>query len=467
MEPQLITALVFPCASGVGQEIFFALQHHKDIRLLGSNSGQTNPGRYLWRDRYIGGAPPMRETDQCVAWLRDVVRAHSVSCIFPAYDDAQVWLAAHAEEIGASIITSPAATTEVCRSKKRTYEVLNNVVRCPAIFSASDPPSLPFPIFIKPECGEGSKGCFRVNSASELATLLTPEHIILEYLPGDEFTVDCFTDAEGVLRFCGARKRTITRAGLSVLSEAEYDTAGEFSAMGSGINASMKLIGAWFFQAKQAQGGELCLMEVAPRIPGAMALHRALGINFPALSVYAHLGMRTDIVAPSFRGVSCCKVYTNNFEVPALENEPLQALYIDLDDTLLLPRLHPIVTTPLELQANPDVIAVVYEARAAGIPIHLITRHRGDVTKTLQHVAVHRGLFSSVHVLADGEMKFAQITERPAVLLDDSFRERAGAVRAGVHALDVDALELLRDIIRAAGRHARALKKEGIEEQRH
>jgi hypothetical protein len=40
-------------------------------------------------------------------------------------------------------------------------------------------------------------------------------------------------------------------------------------------------------------------------------------------------------------------------------------------------------------------------------------------------------------------------------------------VRAGVHALDVDALELLRDIIRAAGRHARALKKEGIEEQRH
>jgi hypothetical protein len=460
MEPRQITALVFPCASGVGQEIFFALQHHKDIRLIGVNAGQINPGRYLWRDRYIGDAPPMRETEKCVAWLRDVVRAHNVSCIFPAYDDAQVWLAAHEEEIGAKVITSPPATTEVCRSKKRTYEALASVVRCPTTFEASTSPSfLPFPVFIKPECGEGSKGCFRVGSPSELEALLTPEHIILEYLPGDEFTVDCFTDAEGTLRFCGARKRTLTRAGISVLTESVDDAAGEFSAMGSSINTCMKLIGAWFFQAKRAEGGELCLMEVAPRIPGAMALHRALGINFPALSVYAHLGMRTDIVAPSLQGVSCSKVYANHFEVPALEREPLRALYVDLDDTLLLPHHHPITTPGLELQANPDVVAVLYEARAAGIPIHLITRHKGDVAATLQRVAVHRGLFSSVvHLLADGKGKAAHITERPAVLLDDSFRERAGiAELEGIHALDVDALELLRDLIRAAGRHARAV----------
>ena len=40
--------LVFPCASGIGQEIHFALKDHKDIILFGMNEVFSNQGIFLY-----------------------------------------------------------------------------------------------------------------------------------------------------------------------------------------------------------------------------------------------------------------------------------------------------------------------------------------------------------------------------------------------------------------------------------
>jgi carbamoyl-phosphate synthase large subunit len=466
----MIRALVFPCASGVGQEVHAALEHHKDVQLYGANSGEANPGSYLFRDRYLGGAPPMRDEAACLGWLRAVVAAKSIDCIVPAYDDAQVWLKAREAELGgARVVTSPFATTDVCRSKRRTYSLLADKLRCPASFaSADDVPDAAFPVFIKPECGEGSKGCHMVASRRELGALLTPEHIICEYLPGDEYTVDCLTDAARQLLFVGARRRTMTRAGISILTESVDDDAGNFRAMAASINDALVLVGAWFFQVKHAAGGELCLMEIAPRIPGAMALHRAMGVNFALLSLYVHTGRPVAVVPPPLRGVACCKIYANHFSAPPSEAQAiLAALYVDLDDTLLMHAGHPLLAarrrsdvgagaaaeSAVEFapRPNPSIVAILFEAFAARVPVHLITRHAGDVLATLGSACIHAGVFASVIHLTRAEVtKSSHILERPAALLDDSFRERADASRAGVLAFDVDSLELLRDLIRSS-----------------
>jgi hypothetical protein len=452
----MIRALVFPCASGVGQEIFAALEHHKDVELWGANSGSSNPGRFLFSSRYLGGAPSMQEEAACLGWLRAAVEAKQIDCIFPAYDDAQVWLKAREAQLGgARVITSAVATTEVCRSKRRTYELLAASLRCPAVYASPEAvPEAAFPVFIKPECGEGSKGCHKACSAAELSSLLTPEHIICEYLPGDEYTVDCFSDAAGALLFAGARRRTLTRAGISILTESVEDSSGSFRAMAAAICASLPLLGAWFFQVKHAARGELCLMEIAPRIPGAMAMHRALGINFPLLSLYAHMGKPTAVLAPTLRSVACCKIYANHFSFAAAgASAQLAALYVDLDDTLLLPAGHALLSggSTAPPAANPAVAALLYEARAAGLPVHLITRHKGEVQQTLDSACIHASLFSSIFHLKAGEAKSSCILQRPAALLDDSFRERADASSAGVLAFDVDSLDLLRDLVRQSG----------------
>lgn len=463
--PSTVThALVFPCASGVGQEVFYALKHHKDVVLWGANSGEhdRNPGGFLWRDRYLGNAPPMSDVAACLAWLRGIVARHSINAIYPAYDDAQVWLKAHESELGgALVITSSLESAVLCRSKSATYAALAGVIRCPAVFKGATNDGMPtvpdaaFPVFIKPDRGEGSKGCHTAHSRSDLEALWTADSVVTELLPGEEFTVDCLTGADRKLLFAGPRRRSMTRAGISILTECVADP-GEFGAMAQAINAAVPFVGAWFFQVKRALDSELALLEVAPRISGAMAAHRALGVNFPALSLYIHMGKPVTVLQPSLAGVSCCKVYANHFMVPAFEGGlSLAALYVDMDDTLLAPLTKSAGCEnkpPATLDANPDVMSILYQARAVGLPVHLITRHAGDVRKTLALASVCETLFTSICHLSKGESKGACIRERPAALLDDSFRERADAGAAGVHEFDVDALDLLRDVVRAAGK---------------
>src|SRR5205807_5316693 len=108
--------------------------------------------------------------------------------------------------------------------------------------------------------------------------------LVLEHLPGPEYTIDCFSDRDAGLLFCGGRRRVRVRNGISVNSVLVDDP--RFHALALQIASRLKLWGAWFFQVREATDGELRLLEVGPRIAGTMALHRVLGVNFPLLSIY-------------------------------------------------------------------------------------------------------------------------------------------------------------------------------------
>ena len=58
----------------------------------------------------------------------------------------------------------------------------------------------------KPDQGNGSKGAVLVDSPAQLDSLRDRIETLMisEYLPGAEFTVDCFTDRHGVLRYSRA-----------------------------------------------------------------------------------------------------------------------------------------------------------------------------------------------------------------------------------------------------------------------
>jgi len=432
--------LVFPCASGVGQEIYNALKYHKDIQLYGANAGIMNPGSILYEKNYIGHAPPMSQSETCIDWLNNIIEKYHINCIFPAYDDAHVWFKTHENRLGGvKIITSPMETTQICRSKKITYDKFNTIIRCPALYSSIDAVQGAYPVFIKPECGEGSKGCHKIQSEIELIATITPEHIICEYLPGDEYTVDCFSDISGKLCFVGPRVRRLTRAGISILTETVQDENGDFSTMAQKINDNLRCVGAWFFQVKRATTGELCLMEIAPRIAGAMFLYRTQGVNFPLLSIYAHMGIPTTIIQPKLSSVIGCKLYTNNFYVPQFISNPIAAFYIDLDDTLILPVLK---------KVNPTIISLLYEAKQADIPIYLITRHKGIVDDTLNSLCIHKELFREIIHITDKTHKQSFMLNRPAILLDDSFSERTNSAADDIYMFDIDSYEMVRDILR-------------------
>jgi hypothetical protein len=287
-----------------------------------------------------------------------------------------------------------------------------------------------FPVFIKPDGGEESRVYSVHVSVSDLERKMAhvKGHIITEYMPGEEFTIDCLTDLHGKLLFYGARKRTLTHGGVSILNETIDRSV--FGAFATRINAQLRLTGAWFFQCKYDTIGHLCLIDVTPRIAGAMSIHRNLGVNFPLLSMYIHMNRPVDIIWMDIPA-KCAKIYHNYLECPSLEYDNV---CVDLDETLILQ----------DGRVNNRLISFLYKSLDEGKRLYLITRHRGDVSATLASKRIHVNLFDKIFQLPQGPNKGDYMPPR-SILIDDSFRERKKVKDAhqNVYVFDVDALDML------------------------
>lgn len=437
-EPRKYNVLVFPCASGIAQEVLFALRDKKEFRLHGLNRAGANVGRSLFDNYHETEYDIAKTPDKLAAAIRSLVVRHGIDLIFPAFDDAQVYLKSRETELGVPVATSPVLTTQTCRSKRRTYDLLRDVVRVPTVFPADRPT---FPAFAKPDCGEGSRGCFVLRTKEDLdskqAVLASEEYVVTEYLPGDEFTVDCLSDQEGGLLFCAARKRTLARGGISVITEtADRDVQALCKTMATNITGTLQLVGAWFFQVKRDADGHLCLMEVAPRIAGAMALHRFIGVNFAMLTSFIHLQHSVDVVFNAqIENATLYKVYGNTVTAPCLAART--HVYVDLDDTLIKWRdSRPAV--------NVRVVGFLYSAIETGRRVTLITKHAHCPLATLSKVRLCERLFDGIiHVPRDARKVDFMPDADAAMLVDDSFHERMECAKNNVLAFDVDCVESL------------------------
>lgn len=415
--------LVFPAGTEIGLEIFNALRYCKETRLFGAGQDVSNHGKFVYSQYHV--LPSIHEA----GWLTQLTalcEKLSIDYIFPAYDDVIIALIREQAHIPACVISSPRAACEITRSKSATYAHLAKLLRVPQVYL--DPNKIPaFPVLVKPDKGQGSFGILKVDHPKALnrAIASIPDAIICEYLPGDEYTVDCFSDRERGVLFVGARERRRTRNGISV-NTVTTDIP-EALRLAKIINSALELRGAWFFQLKRDRLGQLALLEVAPRIAGSMAAHRVMGINFPLLSIFEHerlpiqLQLRPGTVELDR---ALCNRYRHsvNFGVA----------YIDLDDTLLF-----------RGQVNVQVVKLIFQCINQGRPVKLLTRHRGNLALTL---ASHRlaGLFDQLIHIAASEKKSGYILEADAILIDDSFSERMEVESTcGIATFDCSMIEML------------------------
>jgi carbamoylphosphate synthase large subunit len=415
--------LVFPAGTEIGQEICGALKAAKEIRLFGAGEDISNHEWFTYPEYHV--LPNVHENGW-IERLSELCRDHGIDCIIPAHDDVVLALARAARFLPATVISSALETCEIARSKSATYRFLSDVIRVPRIYR--DPSAVGFfPVLVKPDRGQGSMDIRKVENVEELAAAMasTCNPIICEFLPGEEYTIDCFSDREKGLLFAGARLRNRTRNGISVNTvTVELPAAWD---MATRISEKLSFRGAWFFQVKRAGDGELSLLEVAPRIAGSMAAHRVLGINFPLLSIFEHERLPVRI-AVNPGPVELDRSLANRYR----HSISFSALYVDFDDTLLQ-----------RGSVDTEVVTLIYQCINRGIPVKLLTRHASDIS----HVLMQRrlaGLFDAVIHLRKGEPKSAEIKESDAILLDDSFSERMEvASKLGIRTFDCSMIEVL------------------------
>lgn len=425
----MINVLVFPCGSEVGLEIFSALKYAKDIRLFGGSSVDDH-GKYVFAN-YIGGIPFISD-NKFIDELNEVILKNKIDYIYPAMDLVNTILVENANSIKAKIVSSDIKTCNICNSKALTYELFRNEWFTPSEYNIENITVNNFPLFAKPDVGYGSRGVALINNMEELKCFhdKSEKYVFVEYLPNEEFTVDCFTDKNGELRFVGCRGRNRIRNGISVNS-ANIETDSKIQEIANTINLKLKFNGAWFFQVKLNKNREYRLLEIASRIAGTMCLHRNMGINFPLLSIYNLEGYELNLVKNNFN-IEVDRALVNRYKIDIEYNR----VYIDFDDTITL-----------RGKVNQYVMMFLYQCLNKGKEIFLITKHIYDIKETLEKLKISSSIFDEIICVKRDDNKFNYIkADKKAIFIDDSFSERIDIIRKyNIPVFDIDALESLID----------------------
>jgi carbamoyl-phosphate synthase large subunit len=418
--------LVFPGGTEIGLEINSALRQCKDVKLFSGGLATSNHAPYVYAQHFE--IPSIYE-EAWVEALNELIVRLQIDYIFPAYDDVLVALVENRDRIKARVVTSPLETCLVTRSKRQTYRRFHDLVPVPHVYES---PSLvdQFPVFVKPDKGQGSQNTHLVHDPDQLAVVLRsdPTALILESLPGAEYTVDCFSDRDDGLLFCAGRVRTRIRNGISMNSRRIPEK--EFRNFAEKISGVLPLHGAWFFQLKRDHQGTLKLLEIAPRIAGAMATHRILGVNFPLLSIYEQERLPIRIMANPIE-VTLDRALVNRYR----HTLRYSTVYVDLDDTLVL-----------RGKVNVRLVAFLHQCINERIRVVLLTRSTAEVEHILRQHRLLEIFDEIVRVAPRPDCKSTYIKERDAILIDDSFSERyAVMTKLGLPTFDCSMIEMLMD----------------------
>lgn len=419
--------LVFPAGGINSVELHDALCANVNIEVYGASSVERH-GAYLYKN-YISGLPMITDP-HFPSVFNHLLEEKEIDFVFPTHDTIALYLAENKKLFSSGIIAADARTAHICRDKKATYELFSGEFFCPQVQDSAKC----FPCFIKPRDGQGAVGTKLLYTAKDIPTdIKWDDYVVTEYLPGEELTVDCLTDKDGVLRTILPRSRDRLLAGVCVAGTAVSPTQ-EIISIAQRINAQLGFLGLWYFQIKKDTQGYYKLLEISTRCAGTMCLSRARGVNLPLLSVYAALGRDVSV----FKNECPVKVDRTLISRYHLDYE-YHTVYLDYDDTLIV---NGKVCLP--------VIRFLYQCKNAHVRVILLTRHNLEhetaIHDDLKHFSIAETLFTEIINLTANEEKAALIQPDQAVFVDNAYVERKKVHdRLSIPVFDVEGIEVLTD----------------------
>lgn len=427
MPKKRFNVLIFPAGSEIGLEIYNSLKHNLHIELFGV-SGKADHARFVYdKSHYEEGNFYITESD-FVSKLNDVISKFNIDLIFPTHDSIVLFLAKNQHVLNARVVTSSAEVAEIAREKRKIYECFKSEWFCPTVY-AEPFEDVTFPVFLKPNIGQGGKGTALANSLQELIAMTSnnPDLIPCELLTGEELSVDCFSDRHGNVRFVGPRVRHRVEMGIS-FNTFSVPLTEEITRIAEALNSRMRFRGAWFFQIKRDRRGVFKLLEFAPRQSSTMGLYRQAGVNFALLSIFDSADIDVEILKNDFR-VELDRCLHNSYQTD-LEYD---CVYIDFDDTLVVNE-----------KVNDMALRFLYQCKNRGIKVFLLTKHRFDIAATLDAFAISRGLFTDIIKINENDDKARWIAHPHSIFIDNYFFDRKLVKEElGIPVFDVDAIECL------------------------
>ncbi len=263
---------------------------------------------------------PLGNDKRYVPKLLGIAKKEKVKVIFPFNTRELLNLASHIDElekIGVKVNLSSLESLKIANNKFLLNEICKKIgVPYPetilvksfsefkkAVFKLGYPKK---PVCVKPPVSNGQRG-FRIidDSQNQLSLFLNqkptqvvvsfkqikeifnkaktfPELMVMEYLPGEEYTVDILA-GEGKALVIIPRLREEIKMGVSFRAKTVKEARIiQYSAL---IVKSLKLHGIVGLQFKKDEKGIPKILEANPRIQGTNIISVASGVNLPYLAV--------------------------------------------------------------------------------------------------------------------------------------------------------------------------------------
>jgi ATP-grasp in the biosynthetic pathway with Ter operon len=244
--------------------------------VYGCHYDTVNPGQAYLNKKYVVECPnPFTVPTEFLVWFNDFVRYKAIDRVFVTNCKMLKFVYDNWEYIECKdhLATPNKAGLEPCLFKDKLYSLLPGI--SPRVFSDLSEAPAGVDLFVKPSHGSSAVGARKMkNSRSDWGTV-TATDVVTEYLPGEEFTVDCVSTPAGELVDWNVRLRERIRDGITShgRSAPEYwDLIGEHV---KAIASKLRLPYFWFAQFKFDSTGTPKLIEVNCRISGSFCITKA------------------------------------------------------------------------------------------------------------------------------------------------------------------------------------------------
>jgi carbamoyl-phosphate synthase large subunit len=314
----LMTGGGAPGAAG----IIKCLQQNPSFNITVADADKDAIGKHLVKEFEI---IPFAKDSNFIEAILAVCRKHNIHVLLPLVTKELIPLALHKKDIeanGVKVLVSEVASLEIANNKSKLYEFLQwRGIAIPDFRIAETidqfktaAVELGYPgktICFKPSESNGSRGFRIINADLDEAHLLFnekpnatfisyddalrilsskpfPELLLSEFLPGEEYSVDCLAnDGDTVIAVPRLRKKMIN----GITTEGEFVKEENIIAYCTQIIKELKLHGNIGIQVKKSAAGKFLILEINPRVQGTIASALGAGVNLPALAVKKELGL--------------------------------------------------------------------------------------------------------------------------------------------------------------------------------
>ncbi len=353
--------LVYLGDSELGNEILNSLKYCKDIVLFSASEKSLNE-HFPFHKKHF--KIPLISEENGINALNTIIQEYNIDFIYPSTEKSAIELLEQRELNRTPIISSPLETLLILESKSKFQYLFKNT------FYINE----------------------KYNNEMEKCT-------------SKEYIIGCISDRKRGLLYCVGFENLEKNDSHSYIIKLESKDFFNFCA--NEILKEIKLFGGWSFILRRESQKTFKLIKITPHFEFLMGIHRLVGVNFPLLSIYEGDRDKFQILSNNY-DIS----YKGNFKkLNVILN--CDYIYVDLDDTL-------IIKNTLNIQLH----EFLKKSHANGKKIILISKHHGDIKKTLQDYKISLVLFENIIHLKDRDEKFQYVKEMNSIFIDDSYHER-------------------------------------------